>query len=72
MLAATGVLLGGLLAAEAALAQKAGGVLSIYHRDGPASMSILEEATAAKMAAMHPGRPNLPCQFILDNKFYRE
>ena len=27
------------------LAQKAGGVLKIYHRDSPASMSILEEAT---------------------------
>jgi len=52
MLAATGVLLGGLLAAEAALAQKAGGVLSIYHRDGPASMSILEEATISTVAPM--------------------
>jgi peptide/nickel transport system substrate-binding protein len=28
-----------------ALAQKPGGVLRIYHRDSPASMSILEEAT---------------------------
>ena len=27
------------------LAQKSGGVLKIYHRDSPASMSILEEAT---------------------------
>src|SRR5205809_7668241 len=27
------------------LAQKAGGVLRIYHRDSPGSMSILEEAT---------------------------
>src|SRR5438270_12497858 len=31
--------------AEPALAQKSGGVLKIYHRDSPASMSILEEAT---------------------------
>src|ERR1700681_1340307 len=28
-----------------ALAQKSGGILRIYHRDSPASMSILEEAT---------------------------
>jgi peptide/nickel transport system substrate-binding protein len=28
-----------------ALAQKSGGVLKVYHRDSPASMSILEEAT---------------------------
>src|SRR6266478_4557650 len=32
-------------AAEPASAQKPGGVLKIYHRDSPASMSILEEAT---------------------------
>src|SRR6516162_2932209 len=31
--------------AETAFAQKPGGVLKIYHRDSPASMSILEEAT---------------------------
>jgi peptide/nickel transport system substrate-binding protein len=34
-----------LLAVGPALAQKQGGVLKIYHRDSPASMSILEEAT---------------------------
>jgi len=34
-----------LLSAETVLAQKSGGVLKIYHRDSPASMSILEEAT---------------------------
>jgi len=28
-----------------ALAQKPGGILKIYHRDSPASMSIHEEAT---------------------------
>ena len=38
-------LLVALLAAGPALAQKPGGVLKIYHRDSPASMSILEEAT---------------------------
>src|ERR1700752_372432 len=31
--------------AETASAEKSGGVLKIYHRDSPASMSILEEAT---------------------------
>ena len=30
---------------EAALAQKPGGVLRVYHRDSPASMSIHEEGT---------------------------
>src|SRR6516165_311502 len=34
-----------LSAVTPALAQKPGGVLKIYHRDSPASMSILEEAT---------------------------
>ena len=28
-----------------ALAQKPGGILKVYHRDSPTSMSILEEAT---------------------------
>jgi TolB-like protein len=39
------LLLGALLVAGPALAQKPGSVLKIYHRDSPASMSILEEAT---------------------------
>src|SRR5438309_11295680 len=43
--AAAGTLLITLAGAEPALAQKSGGVLKIYHRDSPASMSILEEAT---------------------------
>ena len=30
---------------EVALAQKPGGVLRVYHRDSPASMSIHEEGT---------------------------
>jgi len=34
-----------LLPTGPALAQKAGGILKLYHRDTPASMSILEEAT---------------------------
>src|SRR5215469_15118040 len=44
-LAAAGGLLVALSAAGAAYAQKPGGVLKIYHRDSPASMSILEEVT---------------------------
>jgi peptide/nickel transport system substrate-binding protein len=43
--AAIGFLLFGMVAAETALAQKSGGVLKVYHRDSPASMSILEEGT---------------------------
>src|SRR5438128_3112331 len=35
----------GMVAADAALAQKSGGILKVYHRDSPGSMSILEEAT---------------------------
>src|SRR5215831_10818252 len=42
---ATVGLLIALFAVTPALAQKSGGVLKIYHRDSPASMSILEEAT---------------------------
>jgi peptide/nickel transport system substrate-binding protein len=40
-----GCLLFGMLAAETGRAQKSGGVLKIYHRDSPASMSIHEEGT---------------------------
>src|SRR5215831_17847775 len=43
--AAAGALLITIAGAGPALAQKSGGVLKIYHRDSPASMSILEEAT---------------------------
>src|SRR5208282_1691186 len=39
------ILMSGLLVVEPALAQKSGGVLKIYHRDSPASISILEEGT---------------------------
>src|ERR1700726_2542435 len=42
---ATVAMLIGLLVLEPALAQKSGGVLRVYHRDSPASMSILEEGT---------------------------
>jgi peptide/nickel transport system substrate-binding protein len=38
--------------ANPTLAQKQGGVLKIYHRDSPASMSILEEATISTVLPM--------------------
>ena len=41
-----------LASGHAALAQKAGGVLRVYHRDSPASMSILEEATVSTVVPM--------------------
>src|SRR5271157_4616877 len=46
-----GVLLA-LAGADAALAQKQGGVLRVYHRDSPASMSIHEEGTVGVMMPM--------------------
>src|SRR5205809_5768887 len=35
-----------------AMAQKSGGTLKFFHRDSPASMSILEEATISNVAPM--------------------
>src|SRR5437016_7154246 len=43
--AVTGALLATISGTGPVLAQKAGGVLKIYTRDSPESMSILEEAT---------------------------
>ena len=43
--AVLGCVLCSLLGAGTAVAQKSGGILKIYHRDSPASMSILEEGT---------------------------
>ena len=43
--AAAATLLVTISGAEIASAQKPGGVFKVYHRDSPASMSILEEAT---------------------------
>ncbi|HWO87239.1 MAG TPA: ABC transporter substrate-binding protein, partial [Stellaceae bacterium] len=40
-----GCLLSSMLGADMAVAQKSGGILKVYHRDSPASMSILEEGT---------------------------
>ena len=44
-LAAAGPLSLALFAADAALAQKSGGILKLGHFDSPASMSMLEEST---------------------------
>src|SRR5262249_19358218 len=44
-IAVLGCLLCSLLGAGTSVAQKSGGVLKVYHRDSPASMSILEEGT---------------------------
>jgi len=43
-----------LLAGAAAVAQKPGGTLRIYHRDSPANMSIHEEGTISVVAPMMP------------------
>src|SRR4029077_18076386 len=49
--AAAGLLIGiGL--ANPALAQKQGGVLRVFHRDSPASMSILEEGSISAIMPM--------------------
>src|SRR6266481_5644917 len=42
-----------------AMAQKQGGILRIYHRDSPASMSIHEEGTYSVIAPMMPVFSNL-------------
>jgi peptide/nickel transport system substrate-binding protein len=52
VLAAGSGLLLGLLFADAALAQKQGGVLRVFHRDSPASMSILEEGSISAVMPM--------------------
>src|SRR5229473_2130965 len=49
VLAAAGAVSFALLAAEAAVAQKSGGILKISHFDSPASMSLLEESTTAAL-----------------------
>ncbi|HEX4615327.1 MAG TPA: ABC transporter substrate-binding protein [Stellaceae bacterium] len=51
-LAASGMLLTALTSADTALAQKQGGVLRVYHRDSPASMSIHEEGTVGVIMPM--------------------
>jgi peptide/nickel transport system substrate-binding protein len=52
ILAAAGALLVAMAAADAAFAQKQGGILKIYMLDSPASMSIHEEATVVAQRPM--------------------
>src|ERR1700736_4591504 len=52
VLAAAGSLSLAFFAADAAFAQKTGGILKISHFDSPASMSLLEESTAAALRPM--------------------
>ena len=52
VLAAAATLAFALTAADAAIAQKAGGILKISHFDSPASMSLLEESTTAALRPM--------------------
>jgi len=47
LFAAAGGLWLGLIVANPAIAQKAGGILKVGHFDSPASVSMLEESTAA-------------------------
>src|SRR5437660_1485389 len=49
--ASAGVLLG-MAMATTALAQKQGGILRVFHRDSPASMSILEEGSISAIMPM--------------------
>ena len=44
---------------DAALAQKSGGALRIFHRDNPTSASILEETAASTVVAFMPVFNNL-------------
>src|SRR6516162_3260660 len=48
----TSALLAVMAAGGPALAQKAGGILKLSHRDSPASISILEESTGAALQPM--------------------
>src|SRR5882724_11768210 len=45
-------LLCGMMMANAALAQKQGGILRVFHRDSPASMSIFEEGSLSVVMPM--------------------
>jgi peptide/nickel transport system substrate-binding protein len=42
----------GMALADPALAQKQGGILRVFHRDSPASMSILEEGSISAIMPM--------------------
>jgi peptide/nickel transport system substrate-binding protein len=45
-------LLLGCVFTESAIAQKQGGILRVFHRDSPASMSILEEGSISAIMPM--------------------
>ena len=45
-----------MVATDVALAQKSGGILEVYHRDSPRSMSFLEGATNSA-ARRHRHKP---------------
>jgi peptide/nickel transport system substrate-binding protein len=49
--AGAGLLLG-FVFTESAIAQKQGGILRVFHRDSPASMSILEEGSISAIMPM--------------------
>ena len=59
LFALVGVLSMALIAANPALAQKQGGILRVYHRDSPASMSIHEEGTVGVIMPMMGAFNNL-------------
>jgi peptide/nickel transport system substrate-binding protein len=48
-----------LLSTAPSWAEKPGGILRIYHRDSPASMSVLEEASLSTSMPMMPVFNNL-------------
>src|SRR5216683_8378860 len=52
VLATAGALLAVMAVADAAFAQKAGGILKLSHFDSPASMSLHEESTTAALRPM--------------------
>src|SRR5260221_5709215 len=56
---AAAIVLPSLLAGGAALAQKQGGTLRIYHRDSPGNMSILENGTISVLMTMMAVMNNL-------------
>src|SRR5438309_5629396 len=52
LFAAIGGMLLGMALADPALAQKQGGILRVFHRDSPASMSIVEEGSISAIMPM--------------------
>src|SRR5271156_5896213 len=52
LFATIGGMLLGMVLADPALAQTQGGILRVFHRDSPASMSIVEEGSIAAIMPM--------------------